>query len=118
MLLNLFPSCIHKQNNLEAMAYKGFVHLEMRHVAWGLPQASILDNTHLWRKLAPYSYYKHVKKPGLWYHETLPILFTFIRDNFGVKYVSQEDTVNLIGAIKSTYILTKGGAGKLLWHHT
>jgi hypothetical protein len=61
----------------------------------------------------PFGYYKHVKTPGGWYHKTRPISLTLIVDNFGVKYVGQEDINHLIGAIKSTYTLTKDWTGNL-----
>jgi hypothetical protein len=41
MPLDLFPTWIQKQYNLQRLAYKGFVHLEMRRAVWGLPQAGI-----------------------------------------------------------------------------
>ncbi len=44
MLLILFPSWIIKQYDLKNHAKDGWVHLEMRHAVWGLPQASILAN--------------------------------------------------------------------------
>jgi hypothetical protein len=95
------------------MAYTGFVHLELRQAVWGLPQPGILANKCLQCKLAPLGYYKHVKTPGLWYHEKQPILFTLMVENFGVKYISQEDIGHLVGTIKSTCTLTKDWAGNL-----
>jgi hypothetical protein len=56
MPLTLFPSWIQEQYNLAALAYKGFIHLEMRRAVWGLPQADILASKRLWRKFAPFGY--------------------------------------------------------------
>jgi hypothetical protein len=83
--LDLFPVWIQQQYNLVAMAYEGYVHLEMRRAVWGLPQAGILANKRLRRKLAPFGYFEHSKTPGLWYHATRPISFTLVVDNFSVK---------------------------------
>jgi hypothetical protein len=113
MPLTLFLSWIQEQYNLAALAYKGFVNLEMRWAVWGLPQAGILANKCLWHKLAPFGYCVHVKTTGLWYHKTRLISFTLVVDNFGVKYVNQEDINHLIGTIKSTYTLTKDWTGNL-----
>jgi hypothetical protein len=44
--------------------------------------------------------------PGLWKHATQPISFTLVVDNFGVKYMHQEDTEHLIKCIKEKYELT------------
>ena len=113
MPLDLFPVWIQKQYNLVAMAYEGYVHLEMRRAVWGLPQAGILANKRLRRKLAPFGYFEHAKTPGLWYHVTRPISFTLVVDDFGVKYVSKDDVDHLVTSIKSTYMLTEDWSGNL-----
>ncbi len=51
--------------------------------------------------------------PGLWKHETQPILFTLIVDNVGVKYVSKNDVNHLITSIETTYTLTEDWTGNL-----
>jgi hypothetical protein len=71
--LELFTLWIQEQYNLKMLAYKGFVHLEMRKAVWGLPQAGILANKGLQCILAPFGYFEHISTPGLWYHETWPI---------------------------------------------
>ncbi len=95
------------------LAYKGFDHLEMQRAVWGLPQAGILANKRLQRKLAPFGHFEHVSTPGLWYHETWPISFTLMVNDFGVKYVNQEDIDHLIALIKKTYTLTDFSTGNL-----
>ncbi len=51
MPLMLFPKWIVKQYNLKAHAPNGFVYLEMRRAVWGLPQAGILANKLLCKRL-------------------------------------------------------------------
>jgi hypothetical protein len=80
---------------------------------WGLAQAGILSNKRLRRKLAPFRYVECKNTPGLWHHETRPISFTLVVDNFGVKYVNKEDVDHLIASIKTTYSLTKDWTGNL-----
>ncbi len=46
-------------------------------------------------------------------HKSRPISFTLVVDNFGVKYVTQEDVDHLITSIKSTNSLTKEWTGNL-----
>ena len=113
MPLDLFPIWIQKQYDLQRLAYKGFVHLEMRRAVWGLPQAGILANKRLRRKLAPFGYFEHDKTPGLWYHTSRPISFTLVVDDFGVKYVNKADVDHLVASIKSTYTLTEDWSGNL-----
>ena len=103
--LELFPSWIINQYNLTTHAYKGFVYIEMRRAVWGLPQAGILANKRLRRKLAPCGYFECDNTPGLWYHETRPISFTLVVDDFGVKFVGKEHALHLIESIKIIALL-------------
>jgi hypothetical protein len=89
------------------------VHLEMRRAVWGLPQAGILANKKLKRKLAPFGYRECIDTPGLWKHESWPLTFTLVVDDFGVKYEKKEDAEHLIASIKATYRLTKDWTGNL-----
>ena len=111
--LSLFPQWIAEQYDLSTHAKDRWVHLEMRRAVWGLPQAGILANKCLRRKLAPFGYYECVNTPGLWTHKTRPISFTLVVDDFGVKYVNQEDVDHLIASIKQTYTLTEDWLGDL-----
>jgi hypothetical protein len=84
----------------------GFVYLEMRRAVWGLPQAGILANKLLRKRLRPHGYYKCANTPGLWKHVTRPISFTLVVDDFGVKYVGKEHATHLINCIKEKYGVT------------
>ncbi len=122
--LALFPPWIVEQYNLATHAKNGMVHIEMRRAVWGLPQAGILANKKLRRKLAPHGYHEHANTPGLWYHETRPISFTLVVDDFGVKYVGKEHANHLIDCLKKTYKLTEDWTGSLYcgitleWNYT
>ncbi len=83
----------------------------MRRVVWGLPQAGILANKLLQKRLLPHWYYECANTPGLWKHKTWPIAFTLVVDNFGVKYVGKEHADNLIWCIKPKFELTEDWAG-------
>lgn len=111
--LALFPAWIVEQYNLLQHAKDGMVHIEMRRAVWGLPQAGILANKKLRRKLAPHGYHEHANTPGLWYHESRPISFTLVVDDFGVKYVGREHVDHLIKCLKQTYKLTEDWTGSL-----
>ena len=112
MPLALFPVWIKKQYNLDVLAYDGFVHLEMRRAVWGLPQAGILANKKLRRKLAPFGYFE-TNTPGLWKHVSRPLTFTLVVDDFGVKYVNKDDVDHLVASIKKSYKLTEDWTGNL-----
>ena len=115
MPLLLFPTWTVKQYNLTEFAKNGWVHIKMRHLVWGLVQAGILVNKRLHQNLAPFGYIKCVSMPSLWHwhHESRPISFTLVVDDFGIKYVNKEDVDHLIMSIKTTYLLTKDWTGNL-----
>jgi hypothetical protein len=60
MPLSLFPSWTKEQYNLDKLD------LEMRRAVWGLPQAGILANKLLRKRLLPHGYYECKHTPGLW----------------------------------------------------
>ena len=97
--LAYFSTWIVEQYDLNRHALNGKVHLNLQRAVWGLPQAEILANKRLHQKLAPFGYREHVNTPGLWYHETCPISFTLVVDNFGVKYVNKINVDHLITSL-------------------
>ncbi len=111
--LALFPVLTIEQYNLHKLALDVWVYIEMRRAVWGLPQAGILANKQLRRKLAPFGYYESTNTPGLWWHESRPLTFTLIGDNFGVKFVNKADVDHLISSIKKMYTLTEDWMGNL-----
>ena len=113
MPIELFPSWTATRYNLKQHAYKGFVYLEMRRAVWGLPQAGILANKLLRKRLLPHGYFECNNTPGLWKHEWKPISFTLVVDDFGVKYVGKEHADHLIQCIKQKYELTEDWSGNL-----
>jgi hypothetical protein len=86
--LALFPVWTIEQYNLQNLALDGSVYIKMRCAVWGLPQAGILANKQLHRKLAPFGYHKSANTLGLWRHESRPLTFTLIVNDFGIKFVN------------------------------
>ena len=80
---------------------------------YGLPQAGILANELLQKRLDPHGYYKVQHTPGLWKHESLPIQFTLVVNNFGVKYVGKDNALHLINALKINYDIETDWKGHL-----
>jgi hypothetical protein len=73
---------------------------------YGLPQAGILANQLLVKRLAPFGYYPVTHTPGLWGHKHRHVLFSLVVDNFGVKYVDKEHAQHLIDTLSSFCELT------------
>ncbi len=68
----LFPPWIVEQYALQNKVLDGHIYMEMRRAVWGLPQAGILANKLLKKRLAPHGYFKCTHTPGLWRHATTP----------------------------------------------
>jgi endonuclease I len=49
----------------------------------------------------------------LWRHDTKPVTFTLVVDDFGIKYSGKENADHLLDALKESYEVTKDWAGKL-----
>jgi hypothetical protein len=109
----LFPPWIIDQYNLANKVHNGNIYVEMRCYVWGLPQAGILANKLLKKRLAPHGYFECTHMPGLWKHTTRPISFTLVVDDFGMKYTHQDDIEHLIKCIKGKYELTMDWEGDL-----
>jgi hypothetical protein len=103
--LELFPTWIVAQYDLLTKVHRGHIYLEMRRAVWGLPQAGILANKLLRKRLAPHGYYECKQMQGLWKHTSRPILFTLVVDDFSEKYTNQGDVDHLIGSLKKDYKL-------------
>ncbi len=109
----MFPAWIVAQYDLLHKVVKGHIYLEMQRAVWGLPQAGILANKLLRKRLAPHGYHECKQMLGLWKCKTRHILFTLMVDNFGVKYVNKDDVNHLIKCPKENYELTKDWDGCL-----
>jgi hypothetical protein len=90
MMLSRFPEEIIQKYNLNAFALDGWVYIEIRKCMYGLKQAGLLANQLLQTRLAPFEYYPARHTPGLWLHNTWPISFTLVVDDFAVKYVGKQ----------------------------
>jgi hypothetical protein len=49
--------------------YNGFIYLKMRRAVSGLPQAGILADKLLRKRLLSHGYYECANTPGLWKHK-------------------------------------------------
>ena len=67
---------------------------------YGLPQAGRIAMLQLMRRLKPYGYTPCKFMPGLWKHETLPIQFVLVVDDFGIKYTDIKHFDHLTNPLK------------------
>ena len=89
------------------------IYVEVRKGMFGLPQAGILANKLLKKRLAKHGYYECARTPGLWRHEWRPVTFVLVVDDFGVKYCGKEHAQHLYAALRETYEVTTDWEGKL-----
>jgi hypothetical protein len=70
---------------------------------YGLPQAGIIAQELLGKCLKMHGYCQSQTTPGLWKHDTRPISFSLIVDDFGVKYVGKENAQHLLDTVRQYY---------------
>jgi len=73
---------------------------------YGLPQAGIIAQELLEERLGKEGYFQSQTTPGLWTHDERKMIFTLVVDNFGIKYVNDDDAHHLVNAIKKHYVCT------------
>ena len=71
-----------------------------------MPQAGILAQQLLEKRLNKHGYHQSTLVPGLWTHEWRPIQFTLVVDDFGVKYTGEEHAKHLMAVLNKDYTIT------------
>jgi hypothetical protein len=64
------PNKIIEQYQLQALAHDGWIYVEIRKGMYGLPQAGLLANKRLQKRLATHGYAPVTHTHGLWRHKT------------------------------------------------
>jgi hypothetical protein len=113
MVINLssLPQETIDKYNLIKLAQDGKVYIEIQKGMHGLPQAGILANELLQRNIAKDGYRPTQHTHGLWKHDTHPISFSLVVDDFGVKYVGREHAGHLMKCIKNNYNISSDWKG-------
>ncbi len=98
------PDDIIEQYQLQKLATPdGFIYCEIQKGMYGLPQAGIIAQELLEERLAKHGYRQSKTMRGLWTHDTCPICFSLVVDNFGVKYVGEEHAQHLLSVMQKYY---------------
>ena len=72
----------------------------------------MISNQQLKKQLKEHGYRQSKLVPGLGKHDTRPIQFTLVVDDFGVKYVGKEHAIHLKNLLEAHYKLTCGWTGR------
>jgi hypothetical protein len=105
MVINLSPlpqETIEKYDLIK-LSQDRKVYIEIQKGMYGLPQAGILANELLQSNLARDGYRPTQHTHGLWTHDTRPISFWLVVDDFGVKHMGREHAEHLMAGIKKNY---------------
>ncbi len=78
---------------------------------YGLPQAGILANQLLKRRLVAKGYYQCQHTPGLWRHMWQTIAFCLVVNNFGIKATNTADFKHLKEALEEHYTIAANYEG-------
>jgi len=81
----------------------GYIYCEIQKGMYGLPQAGIIAQQLLEERLQKHGYRQSQTTPGLWKHDTCPISFSLVVDDFGVKYVGKENAQHLLDTVRHYY---------------
>eukprot|EP00804_Cyclotella_cryptica_P008878 CCRYP_013090-RA/>CCRYP_013090-RA protein AED:0.15 eAED:0.14 QI:0/0/0/1/1/1/3/0/882 len=81
----------------------GYVYVLIQKGMYGLPQAGIIAQQLLEKRLALKGYRQSSITPGFWKHDWRPISFTLCVDDFGVKYVGIKHTHHLLQTLNEHY---------------
>ncbi len=79
--------------------HDGYIYCEIQKGMYGLPQARIIAQQLLEKRLKAHGYHQSTITPGLWKHDTCPISFSLVVNNFGVKYVGEENAQHLLDTV-------------------
>ena len=97
---------------LERKIHNEYLYCEIRKGIYGLPQAGRLANTLLKQHLATCGYMECMHTPGLWRHNFLPVQFTLVVDDFGIKFFCVEHLQHLVESLKKFYEIVLDPTGR------
>mmetsp|Transcript_116662 Transcript_116662/g.238650 ORF Transcript_116662/g.238650 Transcript_116662/m.238650 type:complete len:106 (+) Transcript_116662:950-1267(+) len=96
MKLSAVPQQTIDQYNLNIIvAPNGYVYIVICRAMYSLKQSGMLANKELKKVLAKAGYFPSQHMAGLLVHKTRSISFTFVVDDFGVKYINKADALHL-----------------------
>ena len=112
MKLDQFPQDVidHYQLNKKVDA-NGTLYIRVEKGMYGLPQAGIIAQNLLEKRLRDDGYTQSDQTPGYWKHSWRPISFSLVVDDFGVKYVGDEHAEHLLIVLREFYDVDKNDKG-------
>ena len=91
----------------------GWVYVKIFKGMYGLPEAGKIANDLLKTRLNKAGYYPSQFTPGLWRHVWIPIKFTLVVDDFGIKFEGDMHANHLVKTLKNNYDVTTDWNGEI-----
>ena len=111
--ISMIPQEFVEKYNLAEKAHNGYIYARVPKGMYGLPQSGQISHYALLKDLELYGYHPSSKNLVLWKHSSLPINFTLVVDDFGVKYSGREHVLHLKAALEKKYRVTTEWEEKL-----
>jgi hypothetical protein len=113
MVINLsfLPQEIIDKFGLLELAHDSRIYIEIQKGMYGLPQAGILMNELLQRRLALDCCRPTKHTHGLWKNETRPVWFLLVVDDFCINYIGHDKAEILMISIKNNYDISSDWTG-------
>ena len=111
-LINFPEDVIGNYKLKEKVDDKGFVYVKCVRGMHSLPHAGSISQKMLKGRIEKLGYRNGDKTPGFWKHNTQPISFTLIVDDFGVKYVRKKHANHLLKVLNKHYTVAEDWEGK------
>ena len=94
------PADLIKHYNLHEIATPAsYFYCEIQKGMYRLPQAGIIAQELLADRLKNHGYTQSETTPGLWKHNSHPNAFSLVVNDFGMKYVGEENAQHLLRTI-------------------
>ena len=103
MKLDILPEEIIAKYNLRNIVHNGWVYIKIKRGMYGLPEAGILANKLLKKRLEKKGYYEVQFTSGLYCHKWRPIMFILVVEDFGVKCQGIEHARHLKKSLEEQY---------------
>ena len=81
----------------------GYIYVEIVNGIYGLKQLGLIENQLLETRLSKYRFSPTKHTHGLWRHETHPIQFALVVDDFGIGYTNKADAQYLLNTLDHHY---------------
>ena len=97
--ISMIPKSIIQHYKLQNLVHNRNVYARIKKAWYGLKQSGKIAHDDLVRQLKKHGYHKSKYTEGLFMHETRPIAFTLVVDDFAIKYTDKADVEHLLACL-------------------